>query len=128
MDKTVSQIRQITEQLYRVRDELNLRAANEDSALSAALIEVAESDALVAFKAAVDEIRQFLWHYLSDFLNNSSHAAGDRLREYQMRRAAQLLIALSSTYNYQMQASPLQAAARDVVSFAQQQAGKTAGR
>jgi hypothetical protein len=92
MDKTFSRIRQATEELYVARDELNRRAARDDSGLPAALMDDESTDALIAFKVAVDEVRQFLWHYLNEIVSQS--AVGDRLREDQMRRAAQLLLAL----------------------------------
>jgi hypothetical protein len=92
MDKTFSRIRQATEELYVARDELNRRAARDDSGLPAALMDDESTDALIAFKVAVDEVRQFLWHYLNEIVSQS--AVGDRLREDQMRRAAQLLVAL----------------------------------
>ena len=84
MDKTLTRIRAITEELYLVRDELNKRAATQPGELSTALFEPEASNELVAFKAAVDELRQFLSHYLHDFLGPSRDALGDRLREYQM--------------------------------------------
>jgi hypothetical protein len=92
MDKTFSRIRQATEELYVARDELNRRAARDDSGLPAALMDDESTDALIAFKVAVDEVRQFLWHYLNEIVSQS--AVGDRLREDQMRRAAQVLLAL----------------------------------
>jgi hypothetical protein len=92
MDKTFSRIRQATEGLYVARDELNRRAARDDSGLPAALMDDESTDALIAFKVAVDEVRQFLWHYLNEIVSQS--AVGDRLREDQMRRAAQVLLAL----------------------------------
>ena len=69
--------------------------------LSSALFEGKASNELVGFKAAVDDLRQFLWHYLHEFLGTSDNAIGDRLPEYQMRRAAQLLLALSAAQVYQ---------------------------
>ena len=119
MDKTLTRIRQITEELYLVRDELNKRAATQPNELSSALFEDEGSNELVAFKAAVDELRQFLWHYLHEFLGNSQSAIGDRLREYQMRRAAQLLLALSATHPYQIKPHPLEAAAQDAIRLAE---------
>jgi hypothetical protein len=119
MDKTLTRIRLITEELYVVRDELNKRAATQPTELSSALFEGEASNELVAFKAAVDELRQFLWHYLHEFLGASDNAIGDRLREYQMRRAAQLLSALSAAHVYQMKPHPLEAAAQDAISLAE---------
>jgi hypothetical protein len=119
MDKTFTRIRSITEELYLVRDELNKRAAIQPTELSSALFEGEASNELVAFKAAVDELRQFLWHYLHEFLGTSDYAIGDRLREYQMRRAAQLLLALSAAHVYQMKPHPLEAAAQDAISLAE---------
>jgi hypothetical protein len=119
MDRTFTRIRSITEELYLVRDELNKRAATQPTELSSALFEGEASNELVAFKAAVDELRQFLWHYLHEFLGTSDHAIGDRLREYQMRRAAQLLLALSAAHVYQMKPHPLEAAAKDAISLAE---------
>ena len=119
MDKTLTRIRLITEELYLVRDELNKRAAIQSAELSSALLESEASNELVAFKAAVDELRQFLWHYLHEFLGTSDYAIGDRLREYQMRRAAQLLLALSAAHVYQMKPHPLEAAAQDAISLAE---------
>jgi hypothetical protein len=119
MDKTFERIRMVTEELYVVRDELNKRAATQSAELSSALVENEASNELVAFKAAVDELRQFLWHFLHDFLANSDKAIGDRLREYQMRRAAQLLLALSSAQPYQLKTDPLEAAARDAINLAE---------
>ena len=119
MDKTITRIREITEELYLVRDELNKRAATQSAELSSALFASEASNELVAFKAAVDELRQFLWHYLHEFLGNSKNAIGDRLREYQMRRAAQLLLALSAAHPYQVNPDPLKAAAQDAVRLAE---------
>lgn len=119
MDKTLTRIRQVTEELYLVRDELNKRAATQPGELSSALFENEASNELVAFKAAVDELRQFLWHYLHEFLGNSQDAIGDRLREYQMRRAAQLLLALSAAHPYQIKPYPLEAAAQDAIRLAE---------
>jgi hypothetical protein len=119
MDKTLTRIRLITEELYLVRDELNKRAATQSAELSSALFASEASNELVAFKAAVDELRQFLWHYLHEFLGGSDKAVGDRLREYQMRRAAQLLLALSAAHSYQVKPDPLEAAARDAISLAE---------
>jgi hypothetical protein len=119
MDKTLTRIRSITEELYLVRDELNKRAATHPTELSSALFEGEASNELVAFKAAVDELRQFLWHYLHEFLGTSDNAIGDRLREYQMRRAAQLLLALSAAHVYQVKPHPLEAAAQDAISLAE---------
>jgi len=119
MDKTLARIRQITEELYLVRDELNRRAATQSAELSSALFDSEASNELVAFKAAVDELRQFLWHYLHEFLGNPEGAIGDRLREYQMRRAAQLLLALSAAHPYQIKSDPLEAAAQDAVRLAE---------
>ncbi len=119
MDKTLTRIRSITEELYVVRDELNKRSATQPTELSSALFEGEASNELVAFKAAVDELRQFLWHYLHEFLGTSDNAIGDRLREYQMRRAAQLLLALSAAHVYQMKPHPLEAAAQDAISLAE---------
>lgn len=119
MDKTLTRIRSITEELYLVRDELNKRAATQPTELSSALFDGEASNELVAFKAAVDELRQFLWHYLHEFLGTPDHAIGDRLREYQMRRAAQLLLALSAAHVYQMKPHPLEAAAQDAISLAE---------
>lgn len=119
MDKTLTRIRLITEELYLVRDELNKRAATQSAELSSALFENEASNELVAFKAAVDELRQFLWHYLHEFLGNSQNAIGDRLREYQMRRAAQLLLTLSAAHSYQIKPHPLEAAAQDAIRLAE---------
>src|SRR5579864_7462370 len=107
MDKTLTRIRSITEELYLVRDELNKRAATQPTELSSALFDSEASNELIAFKAAVDELRQFLWHYLHEFLDKPQNAIGDRLREYQMRRAAQLLLALSAAHAYRMEPHPL---------------------
>ncbi len=119
MDETLTRIRQITEELYLVRDELNKRAATQSAELSSALLESEASNELIAFKAAVDELRQFLWHYLHDFLGNTDNAIGDRLSEYQMRRASQLLLALSAAHAYRMKPHPLEAAAQDAISLAE---------
>ncbi len=119
MDKTLTRIRQITEELYLVRDELNKRAATQSAELSSALFDSQASNELVAFKAAVDELRQFLWHYLHEFFGKPENAVGDRLREYQMRRAAQLLLALSAAHPYQIKPDPLEAAAQDAIRLAQ---------
>ncbi|HYM76596.1 MAG TPA: hypothetical protein VE377_11515 [Candidatus Dormibacteraeota bacterium] len=119
MDKTLTRIRLITEELYLVRDELNKRAATQSAELSSALFESEASNELVAFKAAVDELRQFLWHYLHEFLGKSDNAIGDRMREYQMRRAAQLLLSLSAAHAYQMKPHPLEAAAQDAIGLAE---------
>jgi hypothetical protein len=119
MDKTFTRIRMITEELYLVRDELNKRAATQPEELTSALIENEASNELVAFKAAVDELRQFLWHYLHEYIGNSDNVVGDRLREYQIRRAAQLLLALSAAHPYQIKPHPLEAAARDAISLAE---------
>jgi predicted component of viral defense system (DUF524 family) len=119
MDKTLTRIRHITEELYLVRDELNKRAASHPAELSSALFESDASNELVAFKAAVDELRQFLWYYLNEFLSKPENAIGDRLREYQMRRAAQLLLALSAAHSYQIKPNPLVAAAQDAVRLAE---------
>jgi hypothetical protein len=59
-----------------------------------------------------------VWHYLHEFLGNSDKVIGDRLREYQMRRAAQLLLALSAAHPYQLKTHPLEAAAQDAISLA----------
>jgi len=119
VDQTLIRIRQITEELYLVRDELNKRAAIQPGELSSALFNSDASNELVAFKAAVDELRQFLWHYLNDFLGKPENAIGDQLREYQMRRAAQLLLALSAAHPYQIKDHPLEAAARDAINLAE---------
>jgi len=119
VDKTLTRIRQITEELYLVRDELNKRAATQPGELSSALFENEASNELVASKAAVDELRQFLWHYLHEFLGNSQSAVGDRLREYQMRRAAQLLLVLSAAHPYQIKPRPLEAVAQDAIKLAE---------
>jgi hypothetical protein len=119
MDKTFTRIRLITEELYVVRDELNKRAATQPAELSSAIVENEAYNELVAFKAAVDELRQFVWHYLHEFLGKSDQAIGDRLREYQMRRAAQLLLALSAAHPYQLKADPLEAAAQDAINLAE---------
>jgi hypothetical protein len=123
MDAIFSRIRQITEELYVVRDDLNKRAARDERGFPEALVEDEAADALIAFKAAVDEIRQFLWQYLNDVVSHSGIAVGDRLREYQMRRAAQLLLALSSAFAYKTEPHPLRAAARDVIGMAELNAG-----
>lgn len=119
MDSTLTRIRQITEELYLVRDELNKRAATQPTQLSSSLFESDASNELVAFKAAVDELRQFLWHYLHEFLGKPENALGDKLCEYQMRRAAQLLLALSAAHPYQTTGHPLEAAANDAIRLAQ---------
>jgi hypothetical protein len=119
MDKTLTRIRLITEELYLVRDELNKRAAIQSAELSSALLESEASNELVAFKAAVDELRQFLWHYLHELLAKTDNAIGDRLREYQMRRATQLLLALSAAHAYQVKPHPLEAATQDAISLAE---------
>lgn len=119
MDQTLTRIRRITEELYLVRDELNKRAATQSDELSSALFESDASNELVAFKAAVDELRQFLWHYLNEFLGQPENAVGDRLREYQMRRAAQLLLALSAAHPYQIKPHPLVAVAQDAIRLAE---------
>jgi hypothetical protein len=119
MDKTLTRIRLITEELYFVRDELNKRAATQSAELSSALFESEGSNELIAFKAAVDELRQFLWHYLHEFLGKPENAIEDRLREYQMRRAAQLLLALSAAHAYQTKPHPLEAAAQEAISLAE---------
>jgi hypothetical protein len=119
VDQTLTRIRLITEELYLVRDELNKRAAIQPAELSSALFASDASDELVAFKAAVDELRQFLWHYLNEFLGKPENAIGDRLREYQMRRAAQLLRALSAAHPYQIKPHPLEAAAQDAIRLAE---------
>jgi hypothetical protein len=87
--------------------------------LSSALFERDASNEQVAFKAAVDELRQFLWHYLNEFLGKPENAIGDRLREYQMRRAAQLLLALSAAHAYQITSHPLEAVAQDAIKIAE---------
>ena len=119
MDQTLTRIRSITEELYLLRDELNKRAAMQASELSSALFENEGSNELIAFKAAVDELRQFMWHYLHEFLGNSKNAVGDRMREFQMRRAAQLLLALSAAHAYQLKPHPLEAAAQDAIRLAE---------
>lgn len=119
VDQTLTRIRQITEELYLVRDELNKRAASQPAELSSALFDNEGSDELIAFKAAVDELRQFLWNYLHEFLGKPENAVGDRLREYQMRRAAQLLLALSAAHPYQIAPHPLQAAAQEAIRLAE---------
>ncbi|HEV2468880.1 MAG TPA: hypothetical protein VGS78_06775 [Candidatus Sulfotelmatobacter sp.] len=119
VDPTLTRIREITEELYLIRDELNKRAATQPAELSSALFDSDASNELVAFKAAVDELRQFLWHYLNEFLGQPERAIGDRLREYQMRRAAQLLLALSAAHPYQIKAHPLQAVAQEAIRLAE---------
>lgn len=119
MDSTLTRIRQITEELYLIRDELNRRAATQPAELSSALFDSDASNELVAFKAAVDELRQFLWHYLNEFLGKPEKALGDRMREYQMRRAAQLLLALSAAHPYQIKSHPLEAVAQDAIRLAE---------
>jgi len=119
MDKTLTRIRLITEEFYLVRDELNKRAATQSAELSSALLESEASNELVAFKAAVDELRQFLWHYLHELLGKTDNGIGDRLREYQMRRASQLLLALSAAHAYRMKPHPLEAGAQDAISLAE---------
>jgi hypothetical protein len=119
VDQTLTRIRLITEELYLVRDELNKRAASQPTELSSALFDSDASNELVAFKAAVDELRQFLWHYLNEFLDKPEDAIGDRLREYQMRRAAQLLLSLSGAHPYQIKPHPLKAAAQDAIRLAE---------
>src|SRR5579871_4647748 len=119
MDKTLTRIRQITEELYLVRDELNKRAATQSAELSSALFDSQASNELVAFKAAVDELRQFLWHYLHEFLGKPGNAIGDQMREYQMRRAAQLLLTLSAAHPYQLKPHPLEAVAQDAIHLAE---------
>jgi hypothetical protein len=119
MDKTFARIRSITEELYLVRDELNKRAATQPGELSSALVESEASNELVAFKAAVDELRQFLWHYLHEFLGNSDQVIGDRMREYQMRRAAQLLLTLSAAHPYQLNPRPLEAVVQEAINLAE---------
>jgi hypothetical protein len=94
MDRTFSRIQHTTEELDVVRDELNRRAAREGSGLPAALVDDESADVLIAFKQAVDEIRQFLWHYLNEIVSQSDTGAGYRLGEEQMRRVAQLLVVL----------------------------------
>ena len=119
MDRTLTRIRLITEELYLVRDELNKRAAVQSAELSSALLDSEASNELIAFKAAVDELRQFLWHYLHEFLGKTDEAIGDRMREYQIRRASQLLLALSAAHAYRMKPHPLEAAAQDALSLAE---------
>jgi hypothetical protein len=119
MDQTLTRIRLITEELYLVRDELNKRAASQPAELSSALFDSDASNELVAFKAAVDELRQFLWYYLNEFLDKPENAIGDRLREYQMRRAAQLLLALSAAHSYQIKSRPLEAVVQDAIRLAE---------
>src|ERR1700749_397413 len=50
MDKTLTRIRLITEELYLVRDELNKRAATQSAELSSALFEREGANELIAFK------------------------------------------------------------------------------
>ena len=51
MDKILTRIRLITEELYLVRDELNRRTATQSSELSSALFEGEASNELIAFKS-----------------------------------------------------------------------------
>ena len=50
VDQTLTRIRQITEELYLVHDELNKRAATQPSELSSALFDSEASNELVALK------------------------------------------------------------------------------
>ena len=56
---------------------------------------------------------------MNEFLGKPENAIGHRLREYQMRCDAQLLLPLSAAYPYQIKAHPLEAVAQDGMRLAE---------
>ena len=81
LDDLHIRILRVTEDLRCIQQQLNCAAmqAPNDPELMEALCQVPEMQSLQVLKAAVDQMRHFLWFYMQVMTNESED--GDRLRE-----------------------------------------------
>jgi len=81
LDDLHIRILRVTEDLRAIQQQLNCAAmqAPNDPELMEALCQVPEMQSLEVLKAAVDQMRHFLWFYMQVMTNESED--GDRLRE-----------------------------------------------
>ena len=96
MDQTLSRIRAATQQLNDVQTELYRRAlAPNPEATHAFLDEPSSLDVLSEFKAAVDELRRFLWFYIDELAKRAGTDPDLMIQGYRLRRATEMLRVLS---------------------------------
>jgi hypothetical protein len=81
LDDVHLRILRVTEDLRAIQQELNCAAmqAPGDPELMEALCQLPEMEALQVLKAALDQMRHFLWFYTQVMTNESDD--GERLRE-----------------------------------------------
>src|SRR5438270_13847502 len=96
MDQTLSRIRAATQQLNDVQTELYRRAlAPNPEDTHAFLDEPTSLDVLSGFKAAVDELRRFLWFYIDELAKRVGADPDLMMQGYRIRRATEMLRVLS---------------------------------
>ena len=97
MDETLTRIRAATQQLNDVQTELYRRAlAPNPEATHAFLDEPSSLDVLSGFKAAVDELRRFLWFYIDELAKRAGTDPDLMIQGYRIRRATEMLRVLSA--------------------------------
>ena len=81
LDDLHIRILRVTEDLRFIQQQLNCAAmqAPNDPELMEALCQIPEMQSLEVLKAAVDQMRHFLWFYMQVMTNESED--GDKLRE-----------------------------------------------
>lgn len=123
LDSILARMRRITEELYLVRDELYRRSAHGDEGLPKAILDEESIDVTVAFKAAVDELRQLLWHFINEIAQHQETNVNQAIRDFQLKRVLQLVKALVGADAAASNGKPLDVIVHEIVQAASVKAG-----
>jgi hypothetical protein len=92
MENTLARIRAITRELNEIQTELYRKTlASHPEATHAFLEDPNSLDILSGFKAAVDELRRFLWFYIDELANRKGADADLLIEGYRIQRATEIL-------------------------------------
>jgi len=92
MDNILIKIQRVTEELNEVQSELYRRALTpEPGPAHEFMNDPSGLEVLSRFKAAVDELRRFLWYYLDELASRQGADADLLIHGYRIRRATEML-------------------------------------
>lgn len=91
MDDVMRRIRNVTQELHEVEQELEKAAEHATTSRHAAILDEQDSIALLgAFKVAVDNMRRFLWAYIEAVSVNDENMT-EALQTARLMRVTELL-------------------------------------
>lgn len=123
LDSILARMKRITEELYLVRDELYRRSAHGDEGVPTVILDEESIDVTLAFKAAVDELRQFLWHFINEIARHQETNVNQAIRDFQFKRVLQLVKALAGADAAASNGKPLDVVVHEIVEAASVKAG-----